>query len=242
MIRSLAYGLTLPFRAGKLIITKPVLIFWSILPIILTLSLYGFVVVRLQTMAKAAVVQQLTTWGLDSQGWSVWLLGLFVQLLLLLVGAFTFSAAASVIASPFNDFLAEKTEQFAQPPLPAITPSGFKDKLRLILIDLGKSLAAAFATIAAFLLSWVPIVNLFVFALAFLLVTFQYISYPQTRRGQGMGDGLRFLRQHLFACLGFGACLSVLFAVPIVSSLCFPLAVVGGTLLVARAQAQPRLR
>jgi uncharacterized protein involved in cysteine biosynthesis len=242
MIPSFLYGLTLPFRAGKLILSKPVLLFWSLLPVTLTLSLYGFVVLRLQTMVKLALMMRFASWGLDTHGWSVWLLSLLVQLILLLVGAFTFSAAASVIASPFNDFLAEKTEAFAKPALPAVPKMGFAAKLRLILIDLGKAMAAAVATLLAFLLSWVPIVNLFVFALAFLLITFQYISYPQTRRGEGIGPGLKFLARYPFACLGFGGCLGVLFAIPLVSSLCFPMAVVGGTLLVARARGTPRLR
>jgi uncharacterized protein involved in cysteine biosynthesis len=112
----------------------------------------------------------------------------------------------------------------------------FTAKLRLILIDLGKSVAAAVATFGAILLSWVPVLNFAAFALAFLLVCFQYISYPQTRRGQGIREGLKFLLHHPFACLGFGASLTFLFSIPLVSSLCFPMAVVGGTLLVARSQ------
>jgi uncharacterized protein involved in cysteine biosynthesis len=236
MIRSLWYGLTLPFRAGKLIVTKPVLLFWSMLPVALTLSLYGFVVLRLQHLARDALTRQFTAWGWDAHGWGAFTLGLLAQLGLILVSALTFSAVASVISSPFNDFLAERTERFAEPALPSVKKPGFAGKLRLILIDLGKSLAAAFAMVVAILMSWVPLLNLLAFGVAFLLVSFQYISYPQTRRGLGIGDGLKFLAVHPFACLGFGATLTLLFSIPLVSSLCFPLAVVGGTLLVARGQ------
>jgi uncharacterized protein involved in cysteine biosynthesis len=78
------------------------------------------------------------------------------------------------------------------------------------------------------------------FAVAFLLVMFHYI-YPQTRRGLGFRYGLGFLWRHAYACLGFGASISFLFAIPFASSFALPLAVVGGTLLVARAQLHPSL-
>ncbi|MCC7443144.1 MAG: hypothetical protein IT285_16045, partial [Bdellovibrionales bacterium] len=54
-------------------------------------------------------------------------------------------------------------------------------------------------------------------------------------RGVALGEGLRFLARHFFACVGHGATLTVLFAVPFLGSFVLPIAVVGGTLLVARA-------
>jgi uncharacterized protein involved in cysteine biosynthesis len=241
VIASFWFGLTLPFRAAKLIAGKPVLMFWSLLPASLTLSLYFAVVLRLQHLAQGVLVRQFDQWGWDSHGWAAWIVALLVRVVLILVGAFTFSAAASVISSPFNDFLAEHTERFAHPPLPAVKKPDLMGKLRLIAIDLGKSLAAGVALVAAILLSWVPFLNLVAFAAAFLLVAFQYISYPQTRRAQGLREGLSFLLKHPFACLGFGATCTFLFSIPLVSALCYPLAVVGGTLLVARSQRVPGL-
>jgi uncharacterized protein involved in cysteine biosynthesis len=76
-------------------------------------------------------------------------------------------------------------------------------------------------------------------------VCFQYTSYPQTRRQERLGHGVWFLLRHAWACSGFGATITLLYAVPFVSSLALPVAVVGGTLLVARAGAgatMPRLR
>ncbi len=102
-----------------------------------------------------------------------------------------------------------------------------------------KAVAATCVTIMALIFSWIPVLNLFAFALAFLLITFQYISYPQTRRGIGFREGARFLRLHPFACLGFGLSVSFLFAIPVVSAFVLPVAVVGGTLLVARAPGNP---
>jgi CysZ protein len=233
-MRSFWFGLTLPFTALCLIVSKPVLLFWSALPVALTLTLYAFVIVRAQHLARLALEHRFESWGWDAHGWGAWLVSVFASVLLLLVSAFTFSAIASVVASPFNDFLAERAERFT--PLPKVTSKGAGAKARLILIDLAKTLAAAVATVFALVLSWVPGLNIVAFAVAFLLIAFQYISYPQTRRGIGIGGGVKFLLLHPLACVGFGAALGALFAVPIVSSLSIPLAVVGGTLLVGRAE------
>ena len=50
-IRSFIYGITLPFEAGRVIFSRPKLIFWSILPILITLGLYGLLIASLQARA-----------------------------------------------------------------------------------------------------------------------------------------------------------------------------------------------
>ena len=235
-VRSLIYGVTLPARAAALILSHPVLIAWSLLPIGVTLVLYYLVIHSLSGLVRSWLAVHLATWHWNPNGFAAIVFSFFVHVLLLLVGAISFSFVAGIAASPFNDFLAESSEKWATPPLPPVQDRSILIKARLILIDAGKSIAATFAGLAALLLVWVPVVNAITFLLTFLLLTFQYISYPQTRRKQGLGDGIRFLWDHLFACIGFGAALSVLFTIPLISSLALPLAVVGGTLLVARAQ------
>ncbi len=240
--RSLLYGLSLPLTALRTIGSHPVLIFWSVLPTTITLALYVFLIVRMQTATQAYLLHEFAAWGWSPSGWGAWIALILLRLLILLAGVLTFSFVSGIAASPFNDFLAEKTERFAHPPLSSPSRKSLKEKLALIGMDLLRTLAATVAALAAIALSWVPVVGILAFCLAFLLMAFQYISYPQTRRGQGIRAGLWFLWKHSYACLGFGAALSVLFAIPIVSSLSIPLAVVGGTLLVARANGEPRLR
>jgi CysZ protein len=237
--RSAWYGFTLPWTALKTIVAHPGLIIWSLLPVGITLTLYFYVIGAAQAGAQSLMERYFAVWGLSPEGWTAWAVSLLTKLLLILIGALTFSFVATVVASPFNDFLAEASERWAAPPLPPVKPSTFGEKLRLIGIDVAKTVAATVAMLAALLLSWIPVVNIGAFALAFLLVTFQYTSYPQTRRGVGLWSGAWFLWRHLFACAGFGAIVSILFAIPLVSSLALPLAVVGGTLLVARAPGDP---
>jgi uncharacterized protein involved in cysteine biosynthesis len=235
-IRSLWFGLTLPYQALKLIFSNKSLLFWSALPLVLTLILFIYGISALQDWAITLLQECVVKLGFSSTS----LIGKFFMLsgkmMLWMVAALTFVFTSSIIASPFNDILAERTERFTGIPLPSVTKKTLKEHVHLIGIDLFKTITTFSATVFAILFFWVPILNIFAFILAFLFVTFQYISYPQTRRNIGLRQGAKFLWHHIYACAGFGAILSFLFAIPFLSSFVLPLAVVGGTLLVARAQ------
>lgn len=235
-IKSLCYGLTLPYKALRLILAHPTLMAWSLLPISITLALYVFVVQKIQLLAQNSLQNFFQSFEWNPEGMGAFFVLLFFKILIFLASAMTFSIVASIIASPFNDFLAETSEKWATPPLPTVPPQDFKLKIKLIGIDVGKSMAALLATLFAIFISWIPGINVVAMIVAFLLVTFQYISYPQTRRSINLSEGAKFLWRYFYACSGFGATLSLCFAIPILASLCVPLAVVGGTLLVARAQ------
>ena len=234
-IQSFWFGLTLPYSAARIILSNRPLFFWSILPIILTFVLYIYGISTLQEYAIGLLQSYIVEWGFKPGSVIGWSFIFFGKLFLWVVAALTFTFASSIVASPFNDYLAEKSEKFAYPPLPPVKNKSFKQQIKLIGIDLIKTIAVTFAAIFAILFAWVPILNIVAFLIAFLLVTFQYTSYPQTRRAIGLKMGARFLWDHIFACAGFGATLTFLFAIPFLASIILPIAVVGGTLLVARA-------
>ena len=48
------------------------------------------------------------------------------KMILWMVAALTFVFTSSIVASPFNDILAERTERFAEIPLPSVTKKNFK--------------------------------------------------------------------------------------------------------------------
>lgn len=233
-LRSLFAGAILPWEAAKLIFERPTLLLWASLPLLITLVLYYYVIGGLTGMAQALVSGWFVDWGFDPRGLVVWSLELMAGLALALVAAVTFAFTSSVVASPFNDLLAHRAEHYATPPLPAAGEATAAQQMRLIWIDLFKAVAAGTVSFLALLVVWIPVVNLVSFASAFALISFQYLSYPQTRRGVGLRGGLLFLWRHVYACAGFGATISLLFAIPFLGSFALPIAVVGGTLLAAR--------
>lgn len=230
-ISQLWFGLTLPARAMRLIFSKPKLLAWSIFPIVITTALSIFVLYRFQDATQAAMLRYFEVWGLPQEGWVAIAATVAVRILLFFAGALTFSFAATLIASPFNDFLAEATESYLPRALSPVTLTGWRIKARLLAIDGAKALATLAFGVLALLLSWVPVLNVIAFALTFTLLAFQFLSYPQTRRGHGLTRSLRFVARNWPAVLGFGAAQIFLFSVPFLSAFFLPLAVVGGTVL-----------
>lgn len=243
--RSLRFGLGLPWRALGIVVRDPWMVALSLLPVAVTTLLYIFVIGGMTAAIQGAILGSAVAWGLTPGGWALAAVAFVTNVALLVVGALTFSFTAAAVASPFNDALALRAERHATPPLPPPGPQGWKRHVELIALDIVRNVLAATAAVAALVLWWLPFVNGFWLVLAFALVAFQYVSYPQNRRGIGLRDGLRFVWRFRWACTGLGATLTVLFALPLVSALVLPLAVVAGTLLVGRAQpfeSRPMLR
>jgi uncharacterized protein involved in cysteine biosynthesis len=242
-VASLVYGLTLPLVALRLILRNRALLLWSALPIALTLALSVWGVAWMKGKLAAAAMTWMNAHGYAEGSLTVQAALIFLQIILFVLAAVCFSILAGIVASPFNDLLAEATERKSSPPLPALPAEmgSFRAKVRAVWIDIVKTIAVGilqlgliFVGLVAF---WIPGLNLIPFALAFWLLAFQFVSYPQTRRGEDLRVSARFLREHLFATFGFGAAIGTLFSIPVVSAFALPLAVVGGTLLFARAQA-----
>ena len=224
---SLWFGLTLPLRAAALILRHPRLLGASLLPWLLSVGLDAWLIHRVQTGLGDWIHAHVPA----GYAWAVTLI-LWVALVIAGVVAFTF--IAGIVALPFNDWLAEQTESRATPPLPPTARTSWSGKARLLSIDLFKTLCALFFGMLGLALTWVPGLNLVGIVLEFLVIAFQFLSYPQTRRGEGAWAGAQFVVRHFWACLGFGVSFAFLFALPLISSLALPLAVVGGTLLYAR--------
>ncbi|MBS1961293.1 MAG: EI24 domain-containing protein [Bdellovibrionales bacterium] len=237
-LASLVFGFTLPIAAARLILSRKRLLAWSALPIALTLALSVWGTAWVKAKAAAAGLAWLSGHGYAADSFAAQAAMVLLQVLLFVLAAISFSFVAGVVASPFNDFLAEAAEPFTEPALvPA--PAGLAGKLRAFLIDVVKTIAITALQLGLLLVGlvaiWLPGLNLIPFAAAFWLLAFQFVSYPQTRRGEGLRRSARFLTRHLFATFGFGAAVGILFAIPFVSAFSLPLAVVGGTLLYARA-------
>jgi len=237
-VSSLLYGFTLPLAAFRLILSRKRLVAWSTFPIVLTLALSFWGVAYVKAKLVGLGVTWLAGLGYAPDSFAVGAATIFLQIVLFVLAAVSFSFFAGIIASPFNDFLAEATEPFADPPL-APPRANLRGKIRAVLIDLIKTGVVTALQVILVLIGvvgfWLPGLNLIPFAAAFWLLAFQFVGYPQTRREEGLRKSIGFLGRHLFATLGFGAAIGFLFAIPVVSSFALPLAVVGGTLLYARS-------
>jgi len=228
------FGLSLPFRALRWIASDLRLALLSLLPALLTLVLYVLLWRLLMGTLEQQVARAFMAWGWNPRGPGADALLWLSRLLLLLAGAWSFSFCAAFLSLPFLDFLAERAEAVVPPGLPPVPSAGWRTRALWLFRDATKSLVLVAVAVLALVLSWIPVLNLASLVLTCLLITLQYLSYPQSRRGHGWAESIQFLLSELPASLGFGLALSVLFALPGVSALTLPLAVVGGTALFAR--------
>jgi uncharacterized protein involved in cysteine biosynthesis len=236
--RSFLFGLLLPLNAARLVLQSRKLLFWSIFPILLTALVYFYFIREAQNWAHESINNLFMSWGIAEGSWIFWFLKAMEWIILLILAAVTFSISSSIVAAPFNDVLAEKTEPLATPPLQPVPGGGFSQTLRVIWIDFMKSLVAGLVFIGVLITLLIPFVNILGAMVGLLVVSFQYVNYPQSRRGMGVKSSAQFLWQFLYANLGFGLAMSFLLGLPVISALFLPLGVVGGTLLYARASTQ----
>lgn len=240
-IHNLYFGITLPLASLKLIVSHRSLLLLSIFPLILTSVLYYFILTRLNSYLGMHLGTYLASFGFTYDSWLSFLISGILKLILLLISVLTFTFTSTILASPLNDYLAERTEKFV-PQITLAPQNSFLKMMRLMYIDFAKSIMLAFFGLIAIVFFWVPILNVVALTLTFLLLSFQYITYPQTRRGLHFRESIVFLKHNFAASLGFGFILFILYSIPFLSSFILPLAVVGGTVLYAEGERKQLIR
>ncbi len=166
--------------------------------------------------------------------------------LMLVVFFFVFNIVASTIAEPFNELIAEKTEQLVTGTFND-TPFSFvqliKDSSRGLAHTL-RILGTYLGLLVSALLLWViPGIGGILFTGATILLSsymfsYEYLSYPMDRRRFTFRDKRRFLRSRWRSTLGFGLGCAAVASVPLVNLLLIPAAVTGATLLFLELQKQ----
>ena len=104
------YALTLPARAAALIARQPRLLGWCALPALLTLAIYASLVGVIHAESARAIAWITFQLGLAPHGIGAMIIQGLLALVLILGAAVTFSYTATLLATPFADFLAEATE------------------------------------------------------------------------------------------------------------------------------------
>jgi len=225
MIRRFFSGVFIPFRALKLIVSHFDLFFLSLLPALLTTAIYTLLFSKVHRL----IVDFQNSMATNIPEFMKSAFFGLTHLILGLVAAITFSFVVTLVAVPFNDFLARQTEKkLKMNDLPKAT---WTLTLRLIWIDAAKTALAGGLGFLFLIFSWIPIINILTGIGSCLLITFQYLTYPQTRRLETMGDAFTFIVSNFAPCLGMGLSFFLLFQIPFSSGFLLPFAVVSGTLL-----------
>ena len=236
-------ALLLPLRAAGFLLRQPRL--WPLVavPALINVGLFILAAVGVATQADAVlgawwdkpVANVWFEWGLVALWYGAWLLALVLGLVLayvfvLLVGG--------IAASPFNDALSERAEQFltgrAQVPPPGDTFVGG------VLKSIGSTAAITGLYLLlmgpVLLLNWIPGLGSMAAAgagagIGAFFLALEYADTTFERHGLRLREKLRLLRANKARAGGFGLGTSLLLWIPLLNFYCIPIAVVGGTAL-----------
>ncbi len=219
------------FFAGFKMILKPALLPYVLIPLLINIALFSFVVWKSFTVFSGWLgwlTASIPTW-LAFIEWILW--PLFV--LTLGTAIFFFSnMIANIIASPFNGILAEKAEQLLTNETP--TQSGFMDVLKTVPASLARELHKLKYYLPRILLltvlSFIPGVNILVFVFAAWMMAIQYIDYPMDNHKIIFKDMITLIKKRNLSALGFGAVVMFALMIPVLNFVVIPAAVCGASL------------
>ena len=233
LIGKFLLGARLPFRAARLVVTSPRLLLACLIPWALAAAVSYFFIQNAAALAMSALAWAASGLGVSVTGLVATLLQWAFGFLSWVMGALVLVWAAALLTVPFADWISELTEAAASlEPASSTEHSWFsRAQWRRIRLDFYKTLVSLVITFVGLVTATVPVLGLISPVLLALGLSFQFLSYPQTRREEGVARSLFFVLRNFPESLGFGLVCLLGFGVPFFSAFLFPMAVVGGTLL-----------
>lgn len=216
------------FFKGVRLLTHPQLRVFIIMPVLANILLYSAAL----ALGYYYVDQLITLVIPASLQWLEWILWPLFFIIFFIVGFFTFTIAANLLAAPFYGILAARTQalisgraHIVEQPLSRVIAAEAK-RLVYILRRLAPLLVLLF----------IPVVNI---AAPFLLTLFsawclamEFMAYPLENEGLLFADQKRLLATRRFGAWCFGAVTMLGLAVPVVNIVVGPAAVIGATMYV----------
>jgi CysZ protein len=241
MFYRLGQGMLLPLRSARLLAGAPTL--W---PFALAPALINVIVFLCVAAVMAWYTPTIVDWiwpRLDA--WSAWywevLWYAVAAIVVALVFIFSYLTAlliGSIVASPFNDVLSERSETIlmARDQVPEREESLVRGAIRAIvstLVVMGSYLAVMAPIVLLNLIPGVGSVLATVLGtgVSALFLTLEYADAPLDRRGHDLREKFELLDRHRALSFGFGLGASLLFWIPLLNFVTIPVAVVGGTAL-----------
>ncbi len=234
-----ARGFTYPFSSLRFINQHPGMVRFVLIPFLINVIVFSLVVYfgfgAFQEFVQSAIPQA------DAWYWfllNYFLLGL-AGLLTLVMVFFTFTVVGSLISSPFNDILSERTEEIisgGKDNTPFSWALFMKDAQRTIVSEARKIGMFVSGMLVILLLHLLPVVGsvlssvLSVLWTIFFLVV-EYTGYVFARKRIEFRKQRGIIMSRFSMMLGFGTAVFCILVIPFFQFLCIPLGVVGATRL-----------
>lgn len=233
MLSSFAQGFRYPFRGLRLLLHPRLRAFvWP--PVLINTALFAgglWWAGRSLYDLIYAQITQLPEW----LSWLAWLIVPLLALAAVLIIFYCFTLVANIIGSPFNGFLAERVEDWAEPETQRPERPWWVDVLYAPVGELRKLGYFIVRAIPLLILLIIPGLNI-IFPLAWAafgawMLALQYLDYPLSNHGLLFPVQRRIVRKQPSLTLGFGCGVLVMTVVPGLNFLSMPSAVIGASLL-----------
>ncbi|NOR70957.1 MAG: sulfate transporter CysZ [Methylomarinum sp.] len=217
------------FMQGLKLLTRPELRKFLIIPIFINLVLYSIAFALGYFYLSDLIAQFIPTW-LSWLEWFIWPL-FFTSFSV--VGFFTFTILANLIASPFYSQLAAKTLEIVSG-----EPSKIEEQpiTQVVLAELKRMGYLASRMLPLLILFIIPVVNLIA---PFLWVLFgawgmglEFMAYPLENKGLLFAQQKDEAKNRRIGVLSFGGLTVVGLSIPVLNLIIAPAAVIGATVYI----------
>ncbi len=215
------------FFKGLGLITKPELRKFILIPIMINVLLYSAALVLGYFYVSDLIEQFIPGW----LEWLSWLLWPIFFISFFVIGFFTFTVLANLIASPFYGQLSAKTlsiltgetfEESSQPWLKVISSE---------LVRVGYLVTRALPLLILFIIPGVNVVAAFLWALFGAWgMALEYFAYPLENEGILFAEQKELAKSIRFGALSFGGLTVFGLTIPLINIIIAPAAVIGATI------------
>lgn len=232
-------GAALPFRGLSYLLHRPRL--WPLVALPLLINLVIFAVLLGWGFSEFAAT--LDAWLAGHEGWYwsalVWLVRILFWAVVLVVVYFIFTPVALLVASPFNDRLAESVEHtfgFAVDEHRPLLKALVGDAVYSVVNEVKRSALALAVFVLLLALNLVPVIGppayvVAAFAWASWSAALEFTGFAADRRRMGLRRKWGLLRSRFGLSAGFGLVTALFLMVPFLNVLVVPVCAVGGTML-----------
>ena len=231
---------------GLKLISQPQLRAFVIIPLCINIALFSAATIILYLQFNHwldALLPNFPNWLSWLEDLIMWFVLPMFSIMILFISFYSFSFIANLIAAPFNNLLAEKTEQFLRgetleqtsslPPLSLVKSS--------ILSEIGKLFYLLKWSILLLIISFIPLINIISPFLWLLfgawMLALEYLDYPISNHGLYFKDLKNYIFSNKNQSVGFGFGVLLFTSLPILNFFAMPAAVCGAAALYTKTEA-----
>lgn len=207
---------------------------YLIIPLLINTALYSLAFYLGYHSVVSLIDNLIPTW----LHWLNWILWPLFLASFLVIGFFSFTLLANLIAAPFYSKLSAKTLEIIDGnPIP-IREQAFT---QVLLAELKRIRYIALRLLPLGLLFLIPVVNLIAPILWTLFtawgIAMEFMAYPLEERGLLFTEQTQFLKQQRISILTFGGIITFGMAIPVLNLMICQLAVIAATIYVQQVHA-----